>query len=200
MWIVLFFFLAIGGIVWVFVREYRSKTSKWEAASKDRLDRILMEQAARPAPLAERPGPSPAASPAAPSAGSGERAAAPFRAAERFLGQAETLVYYLLRAGMPEYAIFAKVPLESILAAPGAGSVGGQPWQRMAQQRLDFVVCDRGMRVAAVIALLDPRAAGKGGQSRSNVESLRAAGVRVVELNPADLPRREGIRKLVLAS
>jgi hypothetical protein len=196
MWIVLFFFLAIGGIVWVFVREYRSKTAKWEAASKDRLDRILMEQAARPAPLAERPAPSPAAPPA----GSGEPAAAPFRAAERFLGQAETLVYYLLRAGMPEYAIFAKVPLESILAAPGAGSVGGQPWQRMAQHRLDFVVCDRSMRVAAVIALLDPRAAGKGGPSRSNVESLRAAGIRVVELNPADLPRREGIRKLVLAS
>jgi hypothetical protein len=194
MWVVLLFFLATGAIVWVFIWDYRRKTVKWEAASKERFDRIFMEQAVRPANVAARPAPAPVPPVTAP----GKPMAVPLRAAERFLGQAETLVYYLLRAGMPDHAVFAKVPWESVIAAPGAGSAGGQPGERVAQHRLDFVVCDRSMRVAAVIQLRGPGVASTGDHSHFPAASLRAAGVRVIEINVADLPRREGIRKLVL--
>ena len=86
MWVVLFFFLAVGGLVWFFLRDYRRKTQQWEAASKARFDRIFTEQAARPAATAAppvRPSAVPVTAPSTP--------AIPPRITGRFLGQAETL-------------------------------------------------------------------------------------------------------------
>lgn len=192
MWVVLFFFLAIGGIVWVFLREYRKKTMQWEAASKERFDQIFAEQAVRPAAVMPE-----ARAPAAPAVTALKPAIAPAVVAERFLGQPETLVYFLLRTGLPDHAVFAKVPLDSVLAAPGAASAGGVV-QRMAQQRLDFVVCDRNMHVAAVVQLRAPGAPDVGVQSHGALESLRKAGVRVIEIDAAHTPRRDTIRQVVL--
>jgi hypothetical protein len=193
MWVVLFFFLAIGAIIWIFLREYRKKTVKWEAASKERFEQIFTEQAVRAATTAA-PGARPAATPVAASL---EPAMAPAAVTERFLGQAETLLYYLLRTGIPDHAVFAKVPLELVLAAPGAGSAGG-PLQRLAQQRLDFVVCDRNMRVAAVINVHGPGASSAAGQPQSALDKLRSAGVRVIEIDMAHMPHRAAIRQIVL--
>lgn len=194
MWVVLFFFLAIGGIIWVFFREYRKKTMQWEAASKERFDQIFAERAVRPAPVMPE-----GRAPAAPAVAALKPAIAPAVVAERFLGQPETLVYFLLRTGIPDHAVFAKVPLDSVLAAPGAASAGGVA-QRMAQQRLDFVVCDRNMRVVAVIQLRAPGAADVGGESHGALESLRKAGVRVIEIDMAHMPRRDAIREVVLGA
>jgi hypothetical protein len=193
MWVVLFFFLAVGGLVWVFFRDYRKKTQKWEAASKARFDRIFTEQAVRAAATAAppvRPSAVPVIAPSTP-------VAVPPRITGRFLGQAETLVYYLLKTGIPDHAVFAKVPLESIIAAPGSGPAS-VAWQGTAQQRMDFLVCDRNMRIAAVIKLNIPGVPTVGAQPQSAIEKLRAAGVRVVEIDMANMPRREGIRKFIL--
>jgi hypothetical protein len=193
MWVVFFFFLAVGAIVWVFYRDYRKKTQKWEAESKSRFDRIFAQQLARStagaAPAAQPPV-VPVATPAKP-------VAVPPRVTERFLGQAETLAYFLLKAGIPDHTVFAKVPVESIIAAPGSGPPAGA-WLLVAKQRVDLLVCDRNMHVAAVIKLRVPGAPNAASQPESAIEILRAAGVRVVELDMASMPRREGIRKVVL--
>lgn len=191
MWVVLLFFLAVAGIVWVFFRDYRQKTQKWEAASKERFDRIFAEQAVRAAmPAALQPAAAPAAAPVKPMA-------IPARISERFLGQGETLAYYLLRTGIPDHVVFAKVPVESVIGPPSTGLSGGA-WQRVAHQRMDFLVCDRNMRVAAVIKLRGAGMPAAEGRGHSAIEVLRTAGVRVVEIDMADMPRREGIRKIVL--
>ena len=189
MWVVLLFFLAIAGIIWVFFRDYRQKTQKWEAASKARFDKIFAEQAVRAATTsAPVPSAAPAAAPAKP-------APVPARVTERFLAQGETLAYLLLRTGIPDHVVFAKVPVESIIAAPGTGLAGGA-WQRVAHQRVDFLVCDRSMHVTAVIKLR--AGVHTEGQGPSAIEVLRGAGVRIVEIDTAHMPHRDEIRKLVL--
>jgi hypothetical protein len=129
--------------------------------------------------------PSPAAAPAAPVA-----------SRERFLTQPETLAYYLLKAGLPGYEIFPHVGLASVLVIPEAATGHSLDQARRAgRYELDFVVCDKNMRVVAAVRL-NGRPAGTDGEWAEG--RLAAAGIRVVKVNPAALPRREQMGALVL--
>jgi hypothetical protein len=117
--------------------------------------------------------------------------------AERFLGKAESLLYYLLKSGLPDAEIFAGVSLARVLGAAGDGRDREQQVRRLSQYHLDFVVCDKAMRVVAVVEVGTAAGAGAAGDQRFKSDLLKQAGIRVVRINPAELPRREQIGSLV---
>ena len=118
-------------------------------------------------------------------------------ARERFLGQAETLLYYLLKTGLPGYEVFASVSLAAVINASGSGHEREQQLRRLAQYRLDFVVCDKSMRIIAVVEVDSAVAAVGAGEQQFKADCLKRAGIRLVRVNPAALPKREQMRALV---
>jgi len=194
------FLLVAAGIIVFVVWSSRKQIAAREAASKARLERMLRAPVqpvapAEPAPTAA------AASPSAPSvslavpAPAKAPAAVPVRV--RFLGQAETLLYYLLKTGFPDYEVFANVSLASVISASGSGHEREQQLRRLAQYRLDFVVCDKSMRILAVVEMDSAVAAVGAGEQQFKADCLKRAGIRLVRVNPAALPKREQIRALV---
>jgi uncharacterized protein DUF2726 len=182
----------VVAIVWI-IRAYGRRTAAKEARSRERVAALMaVRQSSGAAPgsagvvrVAIASVPSPAAAPAA------------FVASrERFLTQPETLAYYLFKAGLPGYEIFPRVGLASVLAAPEAATGHSLDQSRRAvRYELDFVVCDKNMRVVAAVRL-NGRPAGTDGEWAEGC--LAAAGIRVVKINPAALPRREQVGALVL--
>ncbi|HEY6858748.1 MAG TPA: DUF2726 domain-containing protein [Pseudolabrys sp.] len=187
-WILLVLAAVIG--VAVLVWDFRRKTAAREAASKKRFEEIFRARpAAAPAPAA------PQAAAAAAVAVTEARVATPAIAAPspgRFLGQSETLVYRLLKAGISDHEVFANATLASVL-----GAKSEQEARRLAQYRLDFVVCDKAMHVVAVVEMEAAGSLQAAAEQRFKADSLNAAGIRLVRVNAAALPRREEMRGLV---
>ena len=194
------FLLVAAGIIVFVVWNFRKQIAAREAASKARFERMLRAPA-QPAAPAEPAPTAAAASPSAPSASLAvpvlAMAPAAVPARERFLGQAETLLYYLLKSGLPGYEVFANVSLASVISASGSGHEREQQLRRLAQYRLDFVVCDKRMRIIAVVELDSAVAAMGAGEQQFKADCLKRAGIRLVRVNPAALPKREQIRALV---
>jgi hypothetical protein len=185
--------LAAAGVVVYAVWNYRRKAAARKAASEARFEKMLKGEAQFP-PGAEPPS-SAADEPSSPARVSPAASPAQPVAAERFLGKAESLLYYLLRAGLPDAEVFAGVSLARIVGAAGEGRDREQQLRRLSQYQLDFVVCDKSMRVVAVVEVA--AGAEAAGDQRFKSEVLRQAGIRVVRVNPAAPPRREGIRALI---
>ena len=164
---------AIGLMVW----NFRRKTREREALSKARFEEMFKNEyrggqtdvSAAPAVAAPRP--------------AAAVAAGPPPAPGPLLTQSETLVYYLLRTAMPDQVVFAKVPLSSVIGAGGRENATQPPL-------LDFVVCDRSMRVSAVVELT--------AADSVKARRLGAAGVRLAFIDVAALPPRNEIRARVL--
>lgn len=184
--------LAAAATVAYFIWDFRRKAAARKAAASKRFEEMLRAQAPgnlRPeTPLAAAPAGVSPASASAPAA-----AAAP-PARERFLGQPETLLYYLLKTGLPDHEIFANVSLASVVGSP-AGASGEQ--RRLAPYQLDFVVCDKNMRIVAAIDVESAGAADSVGVQHFKADCLKQAGIRLVRISPAALPRREQIHSLV---
>jgi len=196
----LFLLIAAGGIVFV-VWSTRKKIAAREAAAKARFERMLKA----PAPAATSAEPAPAAamdtasapspSPAVPA--TTQVPAVPAPAMEHFLGKAETLLYYVVKTRLPEYELFAKVSLASVIGASGSGHEREQQLRRLAQYRLDFVVCDKSMRVIAAVDVDTAVAAVGAGDQQFKADCLKRAGIRMLRFDPGALPKREQIRALV---
>jgi hypothetical protein len=195
LWYVLL--LATVGVAVYAVWSYRKKAAARKAAGEARLEKLLKEQAQLasglqpPIPSAAEPSSSEKAPPAT--------ATAQPVAAERFLGKAESLLYYLLRSGLPDAEVFAGVSLARVLGATGNGRDREQQLRRLSQYQLDFVVCDKSMRVVAVVEVETAAGAEAAGDQRFKSDLLKQAGIRVVRINPAELPRREQIGALINA-
>ena len=194
------FLLVAAGIIVLVVWNFRKQIAAREAASKARFERMLRapvqpDAPAEPAPTAAAASPSaPIATLAVPAPA---KAPAAVLARERFLGQAETLLYYLLKTGLPGYEVFASVSLAAVINASGGGHEREQQLRRLAQYRLDFVVCDKSMRIIAVVEVDSAVAAVGAGEQQFKADCLKRVGIRLVRVNPAALPKREQIRALV---
>ena len=189
----IWFILLVGVacILGILIWDYQRKAARRDAASQERFDRIFKAKA----PLADVTG----------SAGMPVEAAplpkvAAFSSRERFLAPPQNLVYLLLRTGLPDHAVFANVTLASVITVPEGGADREQRLRRLSACVLDFVVCDREMRVIAVVDLDRQGAADPAGQERYKSDCLAAAGVRRVILNPRTLPSRDAVRALVCAT
>jgi hypothetical protein len=188
---------AIGVFIW----DYRRKAARREVASKERFQQ-LMKAGAAPAPPAA---PAPAAAAVAAQeardtdAAPEEAAAIAYAARAHLLGQRERLVYYLLRTGLPELEVFPKVPLAAVVEVPGKGYDHEQQLRRLARQVVDFVVCDKEMKVVAAVQLaaIGPDAVVA---QRIRAECLKSAGIRLVTVEPGAPPRRAEVRALVCGS
>jgi hypothetical protein len=193
----LFLLAVAGGIVFA-IWNYRRKAVASKAASEARFEQMFKGRAQTPA--SSQPS-SPAAAPASESSAAVEAPAAtappPPAATQCFLGQAESLFYYLLKAGLPGFEVFAGVSLARVVGAPGEGQDREQQLRRLYQYQLDFVICDKSMRVVAVVDVESAAGAETAGDQRFKSDILRQAGIRVVRVNPAALPRREQIRALI---
>jgi len=195
------FLLAVGGGVVFAIWNFRRKAAAAKAASAARFEQILRERAqipASPQPKSSAGTPASSASAKAPAAVAGTPpAAAPLAATQRFLGQAESLLYHLLKAGLPGFEVFAGVSLARVVGAPGNEKGREQQVRRLSQYQLDFVVCDKSMRVVAVVDVESAAGAGTAGDQSVKSDILRQAGIRVVRINPAAPPRRERIQALI---
>jgi hypothetical protein len=199
--------VVVAYIVW----DHRRKMAEREAASAGRLQELL-GVAALPQ-LAEREGlrAPVSAAPAAPATAVPSAASLPqsaavpaaplYAARERVLSSPQTLLYYLLRTGLPDHVILARVTLASLLeAGPGLEGVAREEQiRRLSALTVDFVVADKGMRPVTVIDLAAHGIGGAAQADRAATRSrLAAAGVRYLELEPTALPRKDAIRAVVL--
>jgi uncharacterized protein DUF2726 len=195
----------VAGIAYS-IWNYRKKSAAREAASQQRFAELLREQAAssgRPVPAPAAPAPAPSPTPvshAAPAAAAPAPVPAPAAGAarERFLGQHETLLYLLLKTGLPDHEIFANVSLASVVALPATGSEREQQLRRLAPYHLDFVVCDKSMHIVAAVDMETAGGADAAGIHQFKADYLKRAGIRLVRVNPAAMPRREQVRALVV--
>jgi len=193
----LFLLAVAGGIVFA-IWNYRRKSAASKAASEARFEQVLKGRTQTPAsPQPSSPAAAPARESSAPAEAPAATAATPPAATQRFLGQAESLLYYLLKAGLPGFEVFAGVSLARVLGVPGDGRDREQQVRRLSQYQLDFVICDKSMRVVAVVDVESAAGAGTAGDQRFKSDILMQAGIRVVRVNPAALPRREQIRALI---
>jgi hypothetical protein len=188
MWVL--FLLVLGCVIGVFVWDYRKKAARRESARKERFDQIFRKKAgAAPPEAASAAAVQPAVAPATEPAG--------FSARERFLDRPQALVYLLLKTGMPEHQVFANVTLASVVSPQVSGFDRQQQERRLAACRLGFVVCDREMRIVAVVEVGTPGGGDPSGMERYKSDCLKAAGVRQVCVDPSALPSREALRMLV---
>ena len=188
-WVLFLLVVAVVAIP-ILIWDFRKKAAAREAASKKRFEEMFL---ARPAP-ASPPDMPPAAVPAPgalPETKATAAAAAP-PARERFLDPRKTLLYRLLKVGIPDHEIFANVALASVVDGRNE-----QETRRLAQCRLDFVVCDKGMRVVTAVEYETAGGVQAAGEQRFKADCLKAAGISMVRINPTALPRREEIRALV---
>ncbi len=189
------FLLVVACVAAVFVWDFRRKAARRETASKERFEQIFKENAAAATTTetTSAAGPSTGAA-AAPKPSTGVSA---LPAGERFLGQPQTLVYLLLKTGMPDHHVFANVTLASVVSVTGEGPDREQKLRRLFQCQLDFVVCDRDMRLVAVVDMDAPESRDTAGMQRFKSDCLMAAGVRLIRINPMSLPSRGEMRGLV---
>lgn len=175
-------FIAIPVLWW----NYRRKLAQKEELSGMRWERLVntagVDDAPAPAAVAARP---------------------EYRRRERLLDAGQTLVYLLLKQGMPDHEILVNVALADLLDSPagngGAGS--GQPQRLPAQHRVDFVVCSKAMQPVVAVDLLAaeaPAALTTAPDFKS--QCLHRAGIRHVRLVRGALPARRDIRACVLGS
>jgi hypothetical protein len=194
-WFLIFAAVAISAAILVW--DYRRKVAARESASRKRFEEMFMAKQA-PVPGAAPPAATPVTmAPVVPAANASAIPKTPAHAAAssaRFLGQPETLVYRLLRASIPDHEVFANVTLASVLGANGSGFDREQQLRRLSQFRLDFVVCDKSMHVVAVVEIA---AAAAAGDQQFKIDSLKAAGIKLVRVSTAKLPRRDELRALV---
>jgi hypothetical protein len=186
------FLLAVAGGVAFAIWNFHRKTAARKAASEARFEKIFKGSAQTPvSPPPAFAAPESLAPAKAPPAAS----AAPPAAAQRFLGEAESVLYYLLKSGLPGFEVFAGVSLARVVGAAGDGRE--QQLRRLAQYQLDFVVYDKNMQVVAVVEVESAAGAEAAGDRRVKSDLLKQAGVKLVRINPAALPPREQIRTFI---
>jgi hypothetical protein len=193
MWYVigLIWLAVIAWVIW----SYNQKQQKREAEQAKRFSALLADVQLKPD---------------SPAAVSGVNAATVARSAtslagyskkQRLLPQAQALLYYVFRTGLPEHEIFANLTLADLIELDSAvrGYEREQKVLRLARERLDFVICTKQLEVVAAI-LLDKGAVPDGvqpGNARFAEECLHSAGIRLVRINPAAPPRHHEVRKLI---
>ena len=206
---------AIGYIVW----NHKRRTAERDAASAERLHELFgaaaytqprataatadtaetadtaakAERVVAPAPAPVRVDPPPRVEPEQPTP-----QAPIYSLRPRMLTPPQTLLYLLLRTGLPDHVIFARVSLASVLDVGPAlvGAAREEHTRRIASTLIDFVVADKSMQPVAIVQLAS---APINESDRSSLRALvTAAGVRYIELDARALPKKEAIRAVVL--
>ena len=124
-----------------------------------------------------------------------------YRRRERVLDPSRTLMYYLLRSGLPDCEILVQVGLDRLLApaAEMSDRTREKYLQGLAQHSVDFVVCDKAMQPLAVVELLEEEApAALTSATDFSTQCLAHSGIRHVRIARTALPKRQEVRAVVL--
>ena len=179
---------AVAYIIW----DHKRKAAQREAMSAGRMEELLgiAEHAARGDHI--EPSLAPAAAEPPP-------VAATFVLRERFMSAPQTLLYYLLKTGLPDYLVVAQVPVASLLdPAPSLAAYAREEQARtFARHIVDFAILDKSTRPVTVVNFATAGEAPRGTAQQMKTW-MSAAGLRYVELDASALPRKEAVRALVL--
>lgn len=192
MWYVvaLIWIALVAGIFWAYNRRRRAAVS---TRTKELSALLLEAQTAKKAV---------AAAVAAPAAGEVINPAATtvtsYARRPKLLGKSDGWLYLLFRAGLPDHEVFANVALADVVepAASLRGYDREQAARRLAQSIINVVVCNRQLEVVAAVMYPASEPAREEAQRFAEF-CLRAAGIRIVQIDPAALPRHHQIRALV---
>lgn len=124
-----------------------------------------------------------------------------YRRRERLLDPPRTLMYYLLRSGLPDCEVLVQVSLDRLLApaAEMSDRTREKYLQGLAQHSVDFVVCDKSMQPLAVVELLEQEApAALTTATDFSTQCLAHSGIRHVRIARTALPKRQEVRAVVL--
>lgn len=124
-----------------------------------------------------------------------------YRRRERLLDPSRTLMYYLLRSGLPDCEVLVQVSLDRLLAPAAEMSERTREkyLQGLAQHSIDFVVCDKAMQPLAAVELLEQEApAALTSATDFSTQCLAHSGIRHVRIARTALPKRHEVRALVL--
>ena len=193
----LFFAAVVGTVTAAIIWDYRRKAARREADSKERFTQMLKAGPSAAAGTVAAPAAAPVAQlQPVPLTEAPDAPAIAYKARERLLSQTEKLVYLLLKTALPDHEILSKVTLTAVIDVPGAGYDHELQLRRLSRQVLDFVVCDRGMKIVAAVQLA---AAGPDAviAQRIRSECLKSAGIRLVTIEPGALPKRSEVRAFV---
>jgi len=171
----------VAGVFWF----YKNKKARLDTAREQKLGQLLSElQRAVPSPVL------------AANAATAVQAPASIRFAKkpRLFAPNDVLIYYVLRAGLPDHEIFANMLLGDLVVVSTPGYEAEQKMKRLAAVRADFVICSKQMEVIAV-ALINGGAAAA---TTSLVEEcLQSTGIRLVRIDPTTPPKHTQVRALV---
>jgi hypothetical protein len=180
---------AVGYIVW----DHKRKAAQREAISAGRMEELIgiAQQAVRGEAIEPTLAPPPPREPAPPPV--------TFVLRERFLSPPQTLLYYLLKTGLPDYLVVAQVPVASLLdPAPNLAAYAREEQARtFARHIVDFAILDKSTRPVAVVLIGNAADPTRGAASQIRAW-LTAVGLRYIELDSTQLPRKEAVRGLVL--
>ena len=202
MWvaIVLVWLALIVGVIWFYQRKLRLR----EAERNRQYDVFLTElkRGATPAAAGANPVVAQTGAAAVAQAGTPATVAPPvpdLARKERLLPQPQALLYYVFRTGLPDHEIFAGLTLADVIdVAPSVvGYEREQKARRLARERLDLVVCSRQLEVVAAVVVANRTAVAQPADADFAAQCLQTAGIRLVKIDAAALPRHQQVRDLV---
>jgi hypothetical protein len=202
LWSLLLVLVPVAAFVFL-VWSYRKKEAERAAASAERLQLLLVADAAadRAVPASDRADDA-APRPAPVRAVTEKPEATPpaFIPRERMLTPPQALLYYLLKTTLTDHEIFPRVTLASVLESTSrAPSLAGDANRRLAQHTVDFVVSDKSMHAVAVVEMMNAATHAMETEAmKLRSEWVAAAGVRYVRVEAQAMPRRDTVRALIL--
>ena len=110
------------------------------------------------------------------------------------------VVFRELRAGLPDHEVFANVTLAALVSPSGSGREREQQLRRLSQYQVDFVVCDRELRIVAAVDLEGGGGVDAIGVRKFKEDCLKAARIRLLRIDAVAPPRGDEIRALIGAS
>lgn len=183
----LFILVPLAVIVAVVVY-YQRQVKAREAASQERFKELL--SSVRKGEQRGQPGAVPASAASAEPADASVARSAEFLVRPLLMPPRLSVVYGLLKSSLPQHEILAQVSLGAVLeVAPGSSGFEREARETRLAARVDFVVCDAGFKVLAVV-----NASGYKPALRACCEG---AGMRWVDVNADALPAQEQLRDWV---
>lgn len=114
----------------------------------------------------------------------------------RFLEGSAKVLYFVLKAALPECHIFAYARLADVVRRVGR-PLPSQSRAQLAQSRVDFVVCNKDLVLVALLDLSDGTRPDDPAKQQLHAH-FAAAGIRYVRVAPNAIPKPQEVRSLVL--
>lgn len=114
------------------------------------------------------------------------------------LTEPEQILYYRIRAALPDHLVFVQVSMSQVLQP--AGTRDQNAFNAISQKSLDFLVCRRDTSVVAAIEL-DDSSHNRESRKRADAtkdHALQSAGIKVIRWNVTAMPDAATIQNAII--